>query len=268
MRALKTWLVISVVIVFAAGVSLGWLLAARRGHDVPAIAGGEPSTSPGFWALWVATSEDFWNELALDDSEKAELEKRVVPRREELADLRARLEELARETSDDVLAALRESDRELAAELLADYTSPRPVGETLRELARLREVCGGLELHREAGVYRILFDTARQRDDLFAELRRAPEPTDDAAKRASRHEAHERVQMIYALRDDRLEKALAPEQFARHAQWVESCRQRFQGRRKDESTQGDDGRGRGGRRRDPAAPDGRVEDTPRSVPAP
>jgi len=257
MRRLKLWILLCGVLLLGAGVSIGWMLGVRE-IGVSSGASVATAASESFWRHWVAASDDFWDELSLDDDEKRQLRRTLTPHVDEMKDLRQRLDVLASETHDEVLRNLREGDREYARELLAAYDHAPTIGETLRDLLRLDELVD-LRVDQEGSVFRILYDVSRQRHEYFRDLRRRHEESGTGAASGSpevgeagtiahggagkadqgrsggrqqrdpdwRREGRDRMKMIYALRDKRLEQILTAEQFGKHLDWVESCRRRW-----------------------------------------
>ena len=72
MRRLTLWILAAIVLVFGAGVSLGWLAGSRKSEPRSDGSTLLPS-APEFWGDWVATAEDFWDDLAIDDAQRREL---------------------------------------------------------------------------------------------------------------------------------------------------------------------------------------------------
>lgn len=228
MTRLRLWMSISAVLLFAAGGAVGWVLGSRSSPERTESAI-SASTTGEFWNHWIVTGEDFWDHLKLDEPVRRELRRYVSGRLEELAALRAELESLAEEAHADVLAALSEGNRPYAEELLVTYEDKTFVGHALQELVELRDRLD-LTLEQEASVYRIVQDVARQKATAYEEICRMREKNGPDC-RAWKAESHERMNMIYARRDERLKHVLTEEQFARHQEYVAGCRERWNSRR-------------------------------------
>jgi hypothetical protein len=238
---LTLWLLTSAVLVFAAGTAGGWLLGAKLSRSSRSSRA-EPEAvlnSASYWSDLIASSEDFWDEIAVDASRRDALREGVAARRAEAARLRARLEELARVTRDEVLASLDPADRRRAEDLLAEYDNAYLGGDALRELVRLREILG-LDIEQEPSVYRILYDTCKQRQELFRDLGRRCEAGELKDKGKRDTEARQRLEMLNAWRADRLADVLSPDQFVRFQHWVESCLKRPSFRERDGGEKGEE----------------------------
>ena len=273
MRRLEVWLIAALALTLAAGGTLGYVAAGRLG-----VAGRGALSSPSrllteeYKSYWLLRSQDVWNELGLDETQRRQIGELLAAHYREDRELRKRLEELAQGTNVDLVEILTDEQRNSLGAIQTRYEEERIESEAVREVVLLRRK---LELtnEQEHDVYLAIYDSIADARRVFKDIRER----EDCDARQARQEIRKGFDEINQRRSQRMASILDAEQLAAYQRFEDEKRRLWERHRKggDRGERGDRGdrehRGpsrRGGRdgrddgpegRDGPDGPDGREE---------
>jgi hypothetical protein len=198
---MKFWIVLSSVLLVAAGFAAGFLVSGDGrlggGSGSPERRWGFPFIYPdGLQSFF--TSDEVYRELELDAPQRQMIEYLLSSYSRSVKDLRDNMSELGTELRAGINAALTEAQRKRFEEVQKEWAERELEAHASREAADLRRE---LSLSEEiaAQVQAILLDAARERRD--AGVSGKPRPSSEEWK------------AIRAKREARIEKVLSAEQF-------------------------------------------------------
>lgn len=213
---MKFWIVLSSVLLAAAGFAAGFLVSGdcRLGGDsaAPERRGNINFVSPeGLQSFF--TSDDVYRELELDGQQRKMIEWLLSSYSRSVKDLRDNMSDLGTELRAGINAALTEAQRKRFEEVQKEWAERELEAHAGREAADLRRELS-LSEAVTTQVQAVLLDAARERRDAFASGKGRPSMEDWKAFRAKR--------------DARIEKVLTPEEFEAYRKLKER-RRMFQG---------------------------------------
>ena len=172
MSTLRLWLSLAAVLLFAAGVSVGFLLRDLRQPSTTAAAVRSlpASGEVEYRRDAMVGSEVLLEGLELTPTEEAARARVAAEWIERDRRLREQLLESAARARTDLLACLETADRGAVEERLASYADERLIADTGRELRSLSARVT-LDGRQEPAVYQILYDALRERGEAWSEFR-------------------------------------------------------------------------------------------------
>ena len=251
---MKRWLALTFLLVFGAGVALGvfgveYFSASPAGSGQGSAVSG---TSRSWWGvapeipMYLVTNEEVYKELGLSPIQREEIAQLLATYHERVRQARGTLAAVSKQLRQDVDGLLAREQRERLAAIQERYSEREFQQRAERELAYLRSEIA-LEATQEARVFQILFDSARERRQLFRHK-----------SRPERSLLRQQASKICARRDSRLKDVLNDQQFAAYEAYKKRERDLHQRCRS---------RGRAKARKE-AAPTATPRATPTAAPVP
>jgi hypothetical protein len=230
MERLRTWLVVSGILLLASGTTLGLVLgrylpggrsAAPRGSS---LIPPEPSSQ---WPQWLLSSRDVWQELGLTAKQQETLSKAFGEHYRKDRALREELEKLWQDAQAQVLGVLTPEQRRSFEYIQERYADARIGSEVIREIAQMRRDIA-LAPEQEIGCYQVLYQAHCDRRDLWRALHEAkpPAPPDHEVFRKKMREIGER-------QDEGLARILDAPQLEKYRQIQQERMKRFVRRDRD-----------------------------------
>lgn len=217
---MKFWLLLSSLLVFGAGVSVGSLLF----HDAGIGVVDGPPTQKLMEPPYLITSEDIYDELDLDASQRKSLDSLVATHYRNVKDIRESLQSLSLDLRTGINEVLSQEQRTRFEEIQRTYREREIQQRVFHDLVNLREELN-LIPEQEMLVYQILYDAEREARQAMRDLRE---------RRADRGEVREAWESIHQKRDARMEAVLDLDQAQvyrekrdREKRWWSQQRERF-----------------------------------------
>jgi hypothetical protein len=253
---MKTWLTLSLLLVFGAGLGVGFVSGLlSEGGASPAPAGPLLSVSPyDDNPPYLLTSADFYDQIGVSPLQRERIEELLSRYYGEVRKVRSEMGDVVLGLRRGIEELLDEEQRQKLAAIQKGYDETESQHFVMTEMVQLRKEVG-LSQEQEGPVYHALMTCALERRNSWKE---AWEKAKQGGEGRWDPEIHKRIRESHEeagkKRDARLTEILSAPQFEAYKSWKERQRRRMGGPRPDWRPEGGDDRhsrkGRGGRDRD------------------